>query len=1082
MSFRFHLEASRSFCIIRAIWAISFAQAMLSFTSKSAIAEDPKDAAVVISYNRDVRPILSDKCFPCHGADPGTREADLRLDTLESLLPRDSEIAAIVAGNSRDSLAIQRILTDDQDLKMPPVHLNRALTPEEIEILKAWIDAGANYENHWAFEPIKRPEVPTATSPGIANNPIDHFIQAKMNERGLAPSPVADKETLIRRVAIALTGLPPSIEEQDAYFSDESETAYQALLDRYMESDRFGEEMARHWLDVARYADTHGMHLDNERQMWAYRDWVIQAFNRNMPFDQFTIEQLAGDLLPDPSIDQLTATGFNRCNVTSGEGGSINEELLYRYAVDRTSTTMQVWMGLTGGCAVCHDHKFDPISQKEFYSMYAFFNSAADPAMDGNSLLTAPIAKLDRDEDRIRLAEIAQNLLDIRQRIQTEAEQVTYTDPALEDPKPEPELTFTMWMDDEFPSGGTLVVAGAPTEFVEGSEPAPISGTKVLKRTDGGLAQDVWESKSNPVIVPDNGVLEASVWIDPNNAPRSIMVQFHREGWNHRAVWGDYEAINWGKVDSFERVHMGELPETGAWVQLQVPFDKLGLNAGDKLVGFALTQFGGTVYWDRVGASGSIAKATDLRYSFEVWKERQLNSPPDQIAAEIRDSLQRYKASRDADASEATAEEPSEKELRRYFLTQICEITKPQFQKLNDEIASLNSERKRIEESIPGTFIYRDLPTPRESFVMLRGAYNKPGDPVQPGVLEILPPLKLAPLKLDGEQHRATRLDLARWLVSGDHPLTARVTVNRLWQQFFGIGLVKSSDDFGTQGELPSHPELLDWLAMEFQESGWDVKHLVRLMLSSHTFQQSSRLEPQHLESDPSNRLLARGPRFRLDAEQIRDNALFVAGILDLKMGGKGVKPYQPPNIWEPVGFAGSNTRFYSQDSGSSLVRRSIYTFYKRTAPPPFMSNFDAPNREQSCSVRERSNTPLQALQLMNDVQYVEAARRFAERLMQNSDEIDGRVDSGLDGRLDGWLERGVRMVLCRMPTDNELVVLRTLYQEQLERFQANPESANSLLAFGEISSNKKWDTNELAALTLVCNLLLNLDETTNRN
>ncbi|XZE20611.1 PSD1 and planctomycete cytochrome C domain-containing protein [Pirellulaceae bacterium SH449] len=1073
MSFRDYPHLLRFLCVLTAIAAICWNQMALIGATLLTQPEEPDVPAASISYNCDVRPILSDKCFPCHGADAGTREAGLRLDTSDSLLPLDSGGTAIVAGNSRGSLIMDRILTDDQDLKMPPAHLNKALTSDEIEILKTWIDAGAHYENHWAFEPSKRPEVPPTTSPSFANNPIDHFIQVKIDERGFAPSAIADKATLIRRVAIALTGLPPTIDEQNAYLSDESETAFHAMLDRYMESERYGEEMARHWLDVARYADTHGMHLDNERQMWAYRDWVIQAFNRNMPFDQFTIEQLAGDLLPDPSIDQLTATGFNRCNVTSSEGGSINEELLYRYAVDRASTTMQVWMGLTGGCAVCHDHKFDPISQKEFYSMYAFFNSAADPAMDGNSLLTSPIAKLDREEDRIRLAAIAERFREITQRIQTEAEQVTYTDPALEDPKPDPELTFSMWMDDEFPSGGTLVVVGTPTEFVEGSEPTPISGTKVLKRSDGGLAQDVWESKSNPVTVPDNGVFEASVWIDPKNTPRSIMVQFHREGWNHRAVWGDYEAINWGKVDSFERVHMGELPELGAWVQLRVPFDKLGLKAGDKLVGFALTQFGGTVYWDRVGASGSITKATDLRYSFEAWKESQLHSPPDQIASEIRDSVQRYKASKDAETAHGTAEEASEKELRRYFLTQICETTKTQFQKLNDEVAALNSERKSIEESIPGTFIYRDLPTPRESFVMLRGAYNKPGDPVQPGVLEILPPLKL-----DSEQRRATRLDLARWLVSGDHPLTARVTVNRFWQQFFGVGLVKSSYDFGTQGELPSHPELLDWLAIEFQESGWDVKHLVRLMLSSHTFQQSSRMEPQHLDSDPSNRLLARGPRFRLDAEQIRDNALFVAGILDLKMGGKGVKPYQPPNIWEPVGFAGSNTRFYSQDSGSSLVRRSIYTFYKRTAPPPFMSNFDAPNREQSCSVRERSNTPLQALQLMNDVQYVEAARCFAERLTQDSDEIDG----GVDGRLDGRLELGVRMVLCRMPTDRELIVLRTLYQEQLERFQANPESANALLAFGDIPSEKKWDTNELAALTLVCNLLLNLDETTNRN
>lgn len=1045
--------------------------------SSSLSATDPSTAASgalvakSVEFNRDVRPILSDKCFACHGADAGTREAGLRLDTTDSLIANATGLAAIVAGRSAESLMIERILSDDADLKMPPPHLNKALTSEEVEILRRWIDQGAKYENHWAFDrPTKVAPPKVDHSSGVqfhnVQNPIDLFIQLKLQEKGLAASPIADKSTLIRRVSFALTGLPPTLEEQEQFFADDSDTAYQSMVERYLQSERYGEEMARHWLDVARYADTHGMHLDNERQMWAYRDWVIRSFNNNMPFDQFTIEQLAGDLLPNPNIDQLIATGFNRCNVTSSEGGSINEELIYRYAVDRTSTTMQVWMGLTGGCAVCHDHKFDPISQKEFYSMYAFFNSAADPAMDGNSLLTSPTTKIDREEDKAKLAEIDQQLKSLLEKLESETANIEYADPALANPLPEPETTFTMWMDDEFPAGGNLTAAGAPIEFVESETPKPVSGKKVLKRTDGGLAQDVWESKSNPMVVPSNGVFQVSVWIDPQNIPKSIMVQFFREGWNHRAVWGDYNAINWGKIDSFERVSMGDLPETGAWVQLSVPFEKLGLNADDKIQGFALTQFGGTVYWDKAGAAGVIAKATDLRYSFAAWKARQLATPADQLDAGIRDAVQRYKVSIDnASGAGAQADVEAEIQLRKYYLTRICVVTKSSFQQYTDAIAALQNKRKEVEESIPGTFIYRDLPTPRESFVMMRGAYNKPGEPVQPGVLAILPPLKI-----EGEKRQANRLDLARWLVSKEHPLTARVTVNRLWQQFFGIGLVKSSYDFGTQGELPVNSELLDWLAIEFQDSGWDIKHLVRLMINSHTFQQSSRVESQHLEIDPANRFLARGPRYRLDAEQIRDNALFVSGLLDLKMGGKGVKPYQPANIWEPVGFAGSNTRFYTQESGSALYRRSIYTFYKRTAPPPFMSNFDAPNREQSCSLRERSNTPLQALQLMNDVQYVEAARCCAERIMEKTEDINSRI------------ELGFRLVLSRKPTVREMETLAKLYIDQLDRFSTAPEAADSLLAFGEKRSNEKWNSKELASLTLVCNVLLNMDETTNRN
>jgi Protein of unknown function (DUF1553)/Protein of unknown function (DUF1549)/Planctomycete cytochrome C len=1021
------------------------------------------DSTDQVAFNRDVRPILSDKCFACHGADAKTREANLRLDTDASIATGGESGKAIAPGNPDVSLLIQRILTTNEDERMPPSSSHKQLTASEVSILKRWIAQGAQYELHWAFEPPKSAKPPATKNPSQVTNPIDAFIQSRLAEMKLAPSSLADKSILIRRVAFALTGLPPTREEQQAYFSDTSPNAYESMVERYLDSAHYGEEMARHWLDVARYADTHGMHLDNERQTWAYRDWVVSAFNKNMPFDQFTVEQLAGDLLPNATQEQLVATGFSRCNVTSSEGGSIPEELIYRYAIDRTSTTMSAWLGLTGGCAVCHDHKFDPISQREFYSMYAFFNSAADPAMDGNALLTAPVVKLESDSDRQKLAQFdQQRQTALAQRDQLAAS-ISYVDAATIEPRLEPVASLSIWMDDNFPSDGKLTHAGAATQFVDASEALPAaSGSKLLKRTEAGLGQDVWEAGAAPLLLPAQAKFFASVWIDPNNKPRSIMLQFNRNGWNHRAVWGEYGAIDWGKANSHERVHMGELPQAGQWITLELPIETVGLAANDKLVGFAVTQHGGTVYWDKVGVNGTVDRAADPKYSLAVWTQQQLEQEIAKAPEELRAALQRVKEK--SAANEAVAKEDSEA-IRTYYLSNVCLETTTAFVENQKQLAAITAARKAFDESIPSTFVFRDMAQPRESFVMSRGAYNRPEEKVQPGVLAVLPPLNLK-----DPAAMATRLDLAHWLVAPEQPLTARVIVNRFWQQFFGVGLVKTSYDFGTQGELPSHPELLDWLALNYQQSGWNTKQLVRLLLTSHTFRQNSRATPQQLSIDPENRFYARGPRFRLDAEPIRDNALFVAGLLDKTMGGKGVKPYQPPNIWEPVGFAGSNTRFYTQDKGSALYRRSLYTFYKRTAPPPFMVNFDAPNREQLCARRERSNTPLQALQLMNDVQYVEAARGFASRLMTHSSELPVQLSMAYE------------VLLSRPPRESELKILEQQYASQLARFQKNVEAAKQLLAVGETKASEELDAAQLASLTMLCNTLLNLDETVTRN
>ncbi len=514
---------------------------------------------------------------------------------------------------------------------------------------------------------------------------------------------------------------------------------------------------------------------------------------------------------------------------------------------------------------------------------------------------------------------------------------------------------------------------------------------------------------------------------------------------------------------------MGELPPVGQWTRLEFPAEQVGLNAGDQLTGFALTQFGGTVYWDKVGVVGSNDPANDPSQSFAAWwrgaKGKDTPGLPGDLNA-IAKAGPPEKAETATEPAPAESLDENGKRLRNWYLSRICTTTKPEFETSISELNQVRSEREAYYNAIPSTFIYKDAGKPRESFVMLRGQYNQPGEKVEPDVPAILPPLPRGE-----EQAQANRLDLARWLVAPEHPLTARVAVNRLWQQFFGVGLVKTSGDFGTQGELPSHPELLDWLALHYQQTGWDTKELVKLLLCSATFRQSSRVTADQLERDPENRLLARGPRLRLDAEQLRDNVLFVSGLIDLTMGGKGVKPYQPPNIWEPVGFVGSNTRHYSQDHGSALYRRSIYTFFKRTAPPPFMVNFDVPNREQSCTRRERSNTPLQALQLLNDVQHVEAARALAQRLL---------TDGGANA--DERIRFLFRTVLAREPQPVELEILARQLGEHLERYRTGEEDAKKLVMQGESKFDESLPVGELAAYTLLASTVLNLDETVMRN
>ena len=1006
-----------------------------------------------ISYNRDIRPILSNHCFSCHGLDEEHRKAKLRLDLREEAIISRDGIRAIAPGSIEDSESWMRIISDDDDDVMPPPETHKSLTSEEKDLVKQWIEEGAPYEGHWAFSTPKKAEVPKING---TKNPIDAFIQDRLKQEGLAVSPSAEKETLLRRVYLDLTGLPPTLEELDAFITDQSPNAWEKVIDDLMNRTAYGEHMARFWLDLARYADTHGLHLDNERSMWLYRDWVVKAFNQNLPFDEFTRWQLAGDLLPNRTIDQQIASGFNRCNVTTGEGGSIAEEWIYRYAVDRTSTAVEVWMGLTAGCATCHDHKFDPLSTKEYYSMYSFFHSAADPAMDGNKLDTPPVIQVPTKEQKEELSKLDKQIAEAKKNFNQAMSKFKYEDPADQNPKPKPEISKTIWFEDDFPEG-ELVTAG-DVKFTIQSEGPVFSGKKSLTRTvKNKVGQDVLTEAKN-LTIPRNGTFFVHCFLDPENPPEAIMLQFYVNGWNHRAVWGDHEKIGWGKEGTHQRVVMGKLPQTGKWMQLQFPAARIGLSPKTKVTGFALTQFSGTVNWDHLGISSTIDKPNDPHYSWSAWKKQ----PENQRNKDFDKVLQRRLKGKDPKKWNSR----DEKDAFTYWQNNIYRDFPMYLTALKQKKDEIDKKKEALNKEIPSTFVMADLPKARESFVMVRGQYNNPGEKVSRGVPAFLPSLPPRPKERD-----YNRLDLANWLVREDHPLTSRVIVNRIWQQFFGTGLVKTSSDFGTQGELPSHPELLDWLAVQFMEEEWDFRAFIKRILTSRTYQQSSKISPSLLKKDPDNRLLARGPRYRLDAEIVRDQALHLSGLLVGKVGGRGVMPYQPPNIWEPVGFGNSNTRYYKQGTGDDLYRRSLYTFYKRTAPAPFMSTFDAPNREQSCSGRGKSNTPMQALQLLNDIQHVEAARNFAEKIIKKGGNQDQAKISW------AW-----RTATSRKPSQEEIQIVNDVLNQNRKRYSQDQEAAENLIGFGESEPDANIQSPELASWTLTANMILNLDEVVNKN
>jgi hypothetical protein len=1029
----------RPSAVVLALFAVVALQSL-----RTAGAPGPPD----VDFSRQILPILSDHCFTCHGPDEHKRKAKFRLDTKDGAFAKLRDGGrAIVPGKPAESELVRRITSGDADEQMPPPERGKPLTAAEIDLLKRWVEAGAPWTQHWAFVPPRRPAMPAAVSDlSWTRAPIDYFILTRLEREGLQPTSEADKATLIRRVTFDLTGLPPTLAELDAFLADESPQAYERVVARLLDSPRYGEHMARFWLDAARYGDTHGLHLDNYREIWPYRDWVVKAFNANLPFDRFVTEQLAGDLLANPTPDQVVATGFVRCHVTTNEGGSIDEECYVRNVVDRVDTFGTVMLGLTAGCARCHDHKYDPLRQRDYYSLFAFFNSLEDSPLDGNAAIYPPVVKVGTAEQLAEFDRARQQVAAVRREIEAAIAAVKIDDKEVDDKAVAVVRADYVWIEDDLPANAKPS-AEAWQWVTEPGHPV-LSGRRSMRRHATGLSQHFFTDARPGLVVGPGDLLFANVYLDPADPPKEIMLQWNSGDWKHRAYWGE-NRIDWGADGTPERKAMGPLPKAGEWVRLDVSVKDLKLKAGTEITGWAFTQFGGTVYWDKAGIASKTPQGEQAISSFGTWLQRMRAVSGAGLAKPLQDAVKAGTKRTDAQT----------KSLRDYFIENIFAETRPTFEPLHKKLAEAQREADRLDKQLPTTLVCKELAKPRPAFVLKRGEYDKKSEPVERAT-----PAFLLPLPANATHDR---LGLARWLVAADHPLTARVAVNRFWQQFFGTGLVKTAEDFGSQGEPPSHPDLLDWLAVDFRESGWDVKALMRTIVLSATYRQSARLTSDRLAKDPANRLLARGPRFRLDAEVLRDQALAVSGLLAEKRGGPGVKPPQPAGLWEAVGYLTSNTRNFAPDTGPEMVhRRSLYTFWKRTAPPPQIATFDAPSREACTVRRERTNTPLQALLTMNETQYVECARALAERAMTEG-------GSSPEDRLT-WM---FRAATCRKPDAKELVELSAAYRDLLATYRREAEAAKKLIAIGESKVHPSLPPDELAAFTIVGNLILNLDE-----
>ena len=1022
-----------------------------------------------VEFDRDIRPILSQNCFTCHGPDERQRQVNLRLDTRDGIFADRGGYQVVVPENPEDSRLMQRVAAENPAQRMPPPGSGKELNPDQIRLLRTWIKEGAKWRQHWAFTPPHRPEMPPVQASHRVRNPIDTFIFERLEREGLEPSPEADRTTLIRRVTLDLTGLPPAPAEVDAFLADPSPDAYGWLLDRLLASPRYGERMAWRWLEAARYADTNGYQSDGERYMWRWRDWVIDAFNQNMPFDQFTVEQIAGDMLLGATLAQKIATGFNRNHSGNGEGGIIPDEYAVEYVVDRVNTTSTVWLGLTMGCARCHDHKYDPITQKEFYQLFAFFNNVpekGDANKHGNSppMIKAPTSEQQRKLQELerKVAGAKQHFSDLNSEIEPEQrrwEKSIRTSPA-------PDWTITRGLVARFSLDGKL-----DGELSEKPEDYPgaqcLEGEAVF--VPGRLAEAGAFDGKRFIDAGDIGKFgcfdkfSLGAWVYLTDSSGGTILSRmddtdESKGYSLEVKKGRIHlTLGVRRLDDALRVQTAQSLTPGQWHHVLATYDGSRVASGIAL------------YVDGRAERLEVL-LDDLNQSFETEEPLRIGARggPEKRFQGYVDDVQVYSVQLQAEEAAILAAPESINEiaavsmsdrthqqaakLRRCFLER---SSPPSIRRAWQDLIQSQVLRDEFFEQIPSTMVMAEREIPRDTFLLNRGEYDKPGEKVTATVPSVLPPLPASQKK--------DRLALARWLVDPANPLTARVTVNRIWQMYFGTGLVKTAEDFGTRGEPPTHPRLLDWLATKFIRSGWDLKALHKTILMSATYRQTSRETPAIQKIDPANRWLSRGPRLRLSAEVIRDQALFSSGLLVERIGGPSVRPYQPPGLWLELSDSGG----YTQDSGESLYRRSLYTFWKRTIPPPLMGTFDAATRETCVVLETRTNTPLQALSLLNDMTFVEAARLLARRMIREG----GATASGR-------INLGFRLVTARSPKSRELQVLLEGLEHHLGDYRKDPGAALDLTGIGETPRDEELEVTELAAYTAVANLLLNLDET----
>jgi Protein of unknown function (DUF1553)/Protein of unknown function (DUF1549)/Concanavalin A-like lectin/glucanases superfamily/Planctomycete cytochrome C len=1038
-----------------------------------AIAQSP--AGKPVDFNRDVRPILSDNCFACHGPDDKQRMARLRFDTREGAMARPG---VIVAGDAASSKLIQRVTAQDSNLRMPPVDSGHALSQQQVATLTRWIDEGARWSAHWAYQPPARPPLPSVTNTTWPRNAIDRFILARLEREGLRPALEADKATLLRRLSFDLTGLPPTPPQVDAFIADRSPDAYEKNVDRLLASPHYGERMALMWLDLARYADTHGYHIDSHRDMWPWRDWVIRAFNDNKRFDQFTIEQLAGDLLANATTEQKIASGFNRNHMINFEGGAIPEEYQTEYVIDRLEATATTWMAMTMGCARCHSHKYDPLTQTEFYQFFAFFNTVSEAGLDGREGNARPFLPLPTAEQQARQDELAKAIT---------AREAELKGEAITAAQGEWEKDYTGRVADllrdglmaHYPLDGSLADISGRYQHGSTSKGDPTFGGGRIGRAVGfdGETQVSFGSVGG---FDRDDRLTMACWVKvDSNVPLTLM---HRQaGASDRRGWemffddmGLVGIQHWaGKLnvrviarEPDEMIHLRTTARMsfGDWHHITLAYDGTATAAGLRLY-IDGKPAAVEVIRDHLAASCATDAALQIGYKpfgkpfkgqlddLRLYNRALAENEIAELAIHypVRVILSGVNGKRTKDEAE---------QVRDYFLTYAAsEADRRRYAELKD----WQAQKRALDRAIVTTMVMDEMARPRETFVLGRGDYRNRTEKVAPGVPAVLPPLpKDAP---------PNRLTLAKWLVDPQHPLTARVAVNRFWQMLFGTGIVKTSEDFGSQGEPPTHPELLDYLATEFTRSGWDVKATIKLIVMSATYRQSSQVTPELREKDPENRLLARGPRSRLQAELVRDNALAVAGLLNEEVGGPSVLPYQPAGLWEEMAFGdGFSAQAYRQSHGRDLYRRSMYTFWKRTVPPAALLTFDAPDREKCVARRAVTNTPLQALVLMNDPTYVEAARALGVRAMrEGGKEVTSR------------LRYAFRLATARWPSAQEVAVLRDLLSKQSAVYRRDHKAAVALLKAGESPLDSKLDVAEAAAWTMVASTILNLDETITR-